>query len=781
MRFPRHSRRRSGRQTVASRWAARSWPLGLEQLEHRLLLATVPLLLADIAADYESSSPSEFVDVNGVTFLVADDGEHGIELWRTFPTTLGAVLVKDINEGLASGSPASSSPTHLTSVGGMLFFVADDGQHGVELWKSDGTAEGTVLVNDINLEVSETDDSAYGSSPSNLTDVGGTLYFSADDGVHGVELWKSDGTAEGTVLVKDISTAEWDGYVYGSSPSNLTNVNGTLFFTADDFEHGAELWKSDGTGEGTVLVKDINPNQSTYDGYTYGYGSSASNLAAVNGILLFTADDGSRGAELWKSDGTAEGTVLVKDINAQPLGDGSYASSPSNLVAMDGTVYFTADDGEHGQELWKSDGTAEETVLVKDIRPGVGYFYTYEGYDDYGYTYGPYPSLPESLTTVAGPGKTGLLFFTADDGEHGREMWKTDGTSEGTVLVADLDPGEYDADIAQLTDVNGALFFSGRFADELGVGTELWRSDGTEEGTVLAADINVGAEDSYPSLLTNVKGTLYFAANDGVDGVEPWVIVPGALLQGTAFVDADRDGVQDEDELGRENVTVYIDLDGNGQLDASEPRASSGLDGDYALAAEEGVSVIRLQPSPGFAQTTPLDPPTHTVTVIGSESIGHLDFGLELLAPNAVDLTDQTDTGIDVTDNTTRFNNSSSDQALQFRVSGVAQNTFVLIFIDQVQFGTGFASENTVTISTAGKTTLADGPHTVASTQILPASAWESAPSESLTVIVDSTAPTLTNVPSSQVAQVNQPYVYRRKSKRISAMSPSPCPTHLRA
>ena len=115
-----------------------------------------------------------------------------------------------------------------------------------------------------------------------------------------------------------------------SSPilSGLTNVNGTLFFTADDGTHGSELWKSDGTAAGTVLVKDINPSSS--------YVLDPSFLTNVNGTLFFTANDGTHGTELWKSDGTTAGTVIVKDIDT-----GSANSNPSYLTNVNGTVFFT--------------------------------------------------------------------------------------------------------------------------------------------------------------------------------------------------------------------------------------------------------------------------------------------------------------------------------------------------------------------------------------------------------------------------------------------------------
>src|SRR5262249_52998179 len=136
------------------------------------------------------------------------------------------------------------------------------------------------------------------SSPSDLTNVNGTLFFTAYDG-NGTKLWKSDGTEAGTVVV---SSVVW---FLGS----LTNFNGTLFFSADDGTNGRELWKSDGTAGGTVLVKDIYPGSTYYSsGYNSGYipnSSSPGNLTNVNGTLFFTAGDDTTGYELWKSDGTA--------------------------------------------------------------------------------------------------------------------------------------------------------------------------------------------------------------------------------------------------------------------------------------------------------------------------------------------------------------------------------------------------------------------------------------------------------------------------------------------
>ena len=211
-----------------------------------------------------------------------------------------------------------SNPQSFVAYQGAVYFEANIG--GAGLWKSDGTAAGTTLLKPL-----------PGSPLVAAAVSNNTLYWSAALDNNGVELWKSDGTAAGTVLVKNIAPGSAP-----STPQQMTDVGGTLYFTADDGTHGRELWKSDGTAAGTVLVKDINPSGS----------SNPTNLTNVNGTLYFTANDGSHGVELWKSDGTASGTALVKDI-----APGSASSSPAWLTGLAGRVFFAADDGQHGVEL----------------------------------------------------------------------------------------------------------------------------------------------------------------------------------------------------------------------------------------------------------------------------------------------------------------------------------------------------------------------------------------------------------------------------------------------
>ena len=181
------------------------------------------------------------------------------------------------------------------------------------------------------------------------------LFFTTSDG----RLWKSDGTEAGTGLVKDIA-AGYASYYYWYYMFFAITVGELLFFKGLDGVHGMELWKSDGTEAGTVLVRDI----ITGTGSSF-YGAMLTN---VNGAVYFSADDGVRGSELWKSDGTEAGTVVVRDINPAGL------SAPATGTNVNGVLFFKADDGAHGSELWKSDGTEAGTVLVKDIQPGSGSF-----------------------------------------------------------------------------------------------------------------------------------------------------------------------------------------------------------------------------------------------------------------------------------------------------------------------------------------------------------------------------------------------------------------------
>jgi len=586
-------------QACRTRRPAHGVRLALEPLEDRRTPTSVSLV-KDILAGAGSSIPQNLVSVNGILFFSASDGTNGEELWKSDGTAAGTVLVKDIGPG-----PGSSNPSHLTVVNGTLFFRADDGTNGEELWKSDGTTAGTVLVKDIYP-------GTRGSDPFELSDVNGTLFFSADDGTNSVELWKSDGTVAGTILVKDIYPG-----ADRSFPSSLTSVNGAVFFSARDGINGIELWKSDGTEAGTVLVANIASGVSS---------SFPTALTNVNGILFFSANDGTSVFKLWKSDGTAAGTVLLQD--ARPV----VSSSPSYLTGVNGTLFFRATSSK-GVELWKSDGTAAGTVLVKDIRPGIA------------------SSYPNRLIDV-----NGTLFFRADDGTNGNELWKSDGTEAGTVLVKDIRPGIRGSYVASsLTDVNGMLYFHA--IDGIN-GDEVWKSDGTEAGTVLVQDIFPGARGSYPTSLTNVGDIVFFRAADGTSGSELWkvddTIPPETSITSTppAFSNTSSPTFEfTATDNGPGPLTFEYRLDSGVWTPTASPLTLTGLaDGSHTFEVRAIDASDNVDPTPESYRWTidttkpgiTIDPPSQDYAKTGDSvtfRVTYSDLNLDTISLDNLDIT----------------------------------------------------------------------------------------------------------------------------------------------
>jgi hypothetical protein len=303
-------------------------------------------MVQDIYIGAYGSNPRYFAAFNGYLYFRATDGTHGQELWRTNGTITD--LVKDINTRY-SGT-AGSNLSQLTAFGDYIYFQADDGTHGIELWHTNGTDAGTTMVKDINTNGTGGADNSY---PDKFTALGDYLYFQANDGTHGYELWRTNGTAEGTTLVKDINETGADG-ANGSDPIGFTPLNGYLYFNANDDTHGNELWRTNGST--TTLVKDINTTIGT-DGDS----SSPEGFAALSGYLYFNAYEPTNGRELWRTDGTDAGTTMVKDINTNGIG-GVDASYPSRPTALGNYLYFNAADGTHGWELWRTDGAVTERV-----------------------------------------------------------------------------------------------------------------------------------------------------------------------------------------------------------------------------------------------------------------------------------------------------------------------------------------------------------------------------------------------------------------------------------
>ena len=386
------------------------------------------------------------------TFFQGFNTADGSELWVTDGTAAGTMLVDDIRPGTSS-----SNPSMLAALGSDVVFAANDGTHGSELWISDGTTAGTKLLDDINA-------GSGSSNPFGLTAIGSKVVFRATDGAtHGSEIWATDGTTAGTVLLKDIATG-----VAGSYPSNFTPFGSELLFGAKGND-GFGLWETDGTAAGTKEIKTIYPNASI---------SGSSPFAIAGSKAFFAASNGVNGNELWVTDGTAAGTAMVKDIDP-----GSASSNPAHLTAIGNKVVFVANDGTHGSELWVSDGTGAGTYMLKDIVPG---------------------SNGSSIYYVAAMG-THALFFANDGSSPNNQLWSTDGTSAGTVELASI------RDTGTLAVIGNEAVFKGNDGVH---GDELWVSDGTAAGTGELKDLFPGPSGSYPYGFTNTGGQVFLTADD---------------------------------------------------------------------------------------------------------------------------------------------------------------------------------------------------------------------------------------------------------------------------
>jgi ELWxxDGT repeat protein len=476
-----------------------------------------PSLVKDILPGKNSSSPSGFTELNNKLYFVANDELHGYELWE-YDGINDPVMVSDIQTG-----STGSHPLYLMVFSNKLYFSANDGANGRELWEYDGIDD-PAMLKDICIR-------SNSSSPSEFKIFDDKLYFQANDGQHGEELWEYNGSNE-PVMIKDISPNN-----YGYGPRNLCVFENKLYFTADNGTNGDELWKFDGTGE-PALVKDIcegscssSPLYLTvfsdklyfmarYNIYDYalwaydsisdlklvsdilkGYnGFSLSEFPVFHNKLIFVADDGWHGLEMWEYDSITN-PILVKDIN-----QGTYSSYPSCFTILNDKLYFTAvtDSLENSKTLLEYDGINEPSMV----------FPTWGGNDI------------SNLCVF-----NNKLYFSASDKTYGNELWKYDGTGI-PVLVKDIYPGYYSYDgfkkfaycsnPSDLAVFNNKMYFS---ADEGIHGAELWKYDGIND-PVLVKDILPGSSGSCPAGFTVFNNRLYFSANDAEHGRELWVFEP---------------------------------------------------------------------------------------------------------------------------------------------------------------------------------------------------------------------------------------------------------------
>lgn len=392
---------------------------------------------------------------------------------------------------------------------------ASNGWDSFNLWSSDGTETGTVEEFSFFGENGDVIDFRNGIFDEVLQ-FGDKFFFTAEGSVSGDEIWMTDGTEAGTGLLKDLN--------FGPYSRFLGRIGDKLFFNA----LGREMWATDGTTEGTVLISET---ETSYQLIEY---KGKALFAVSDEIKRRTVEPRYKIREIWISDGTAEGSKPLLDLSVWDWELGSFHGAQGDhffftvkvedvvkTVVSDGTslgtqflwgeeaavyhsfkegdsIYFLVSKGGN-KEIWKSDGTVEGTVKYSDKAPANkirGSLYSKVGGRIFYFHRNETGTVALNLFDIVSKTQTKLM----------------DVTYEGC--------GDMEYTIDHITTVEeNRIFFT---ACDKQHGCELHTSDGTKEGTIMVSDINPGADSSFPQYFytTPDEKTIYFNANDGVHGYE---------------------------------------------------------------------------------------------------------------------------------------------------------------------------------------------------------------------------------------------------------------------
>ena len=380
---------------------------------------------ASLAAE---QSPAGVLD-SGISLFAASDDEAGLEVWRSDGTSAGTFrLTDDACTGYCETFGFNAFFAPWIEADNRAFFLAHDSVDESTLWVTDGSRGGTFPVYQGTR--------IWTLHPPLWVKSRRLLFFVVHDFTSlDYELWRSDGTVEGTRKVKTFVSAD-----SRSGIRELTALRGRIFFNGQDPVHGPALWTSDGTEAGTVLVRGFVRDEE---------GAGPSWIRAVGSRLLFLAPSPVAGEVLWASDGTRAGTRPIYDLQAGQLNYGTIYDAS----VVEGKLFLST-----SLQLWVSDGTRAGTrSLGRFSEP---------------------PVLPQPQESFF----NGRYYFEARTDDAGWEIWSTNGTRAGTRMLADVCPRECSGVLFQgtLRVVGNRLLFT---ATRRGVGFKLWQSDGTAPGT----------------------------------------------------------------------------------------------------------------------------------------------------------------------------------------------------------------------------------------------------------------------------------------------------------
>jgi ELWxxDGT repeat protein len=471
-------------------------------------------LVADLTAGVQSSNPTEFVTAGGALYFTAEtagirrlwqlDTAEQLQQLTTGPEhAFLACASRDLvyftkrvqpfgvasplwrTDGTAAGTFAlttqpTSTVTKCTAVGDQVYFSAFDGDL-LRLWRSDGIVPGTVPT-------------SFREGSSGMTVLLATdthlLVTTLDVGAQGHQrLWATDGAGDSREIITGVPIGDSQRIAAASvGPHIVFVVSSVPPPPPTPFLPPAELtlqiWRADAGGRNALrITSDVYVDSSSND---LRVSADSPYFLVMGQRLFFRSKD-----ELSTTDGTLAGTTVVREL----VPDGTAPSDSRGFVELRGLSAFFANDGIAGDALWRTDGTAAGTRQVLDLKEGPA---------------DAVEALPANMQAV-----DGQLFFDADDGTHGRELWVSDGTPSGTHMVADAESGpaglRFDSCATKLA-FNGFVYFGARRPES--PDSLLWRTDATPAGTTLffrAANLDARS----PACPLAVLGsTLYFAAND---------------------------------------------------------------------------------------------------------------------------------------------------------------------------------------------------------------------------------------------------------------------------
>ncbi|MCF6254777.1 MAG: hypothetical protein L3J98_15580 [Gammaproteobacteria bacterium] len=395
-------------------------------------------------------------------------------------------------------------------VGNRIFIsVINSTGDASSIWVTGGTAESTVSLSGINLEI--------GRGAGLYTEANNRVYFRNRDGVNGFELWSWDGA------ILNMIDLDPDSFSY---PDDLIAFNGNLYFTAFDSTSGRQLWMHDGTD--AIKVSD---NLTSFN-----HASIGPLVVYKNEIYFMGEDD--KGRELWKSNGEVGNVQRITDLN--PLGPSLYQYQ--DIMIYDNLLYFIASDGVHGSEVWRSDGTVGNTEMVADVsqvnvgsgRPslfshaGVDYFIVNDRVSTGLWRIDQ--SDATLIKRIPGLGRVGnmtslggYVYFDIEGSDEQDGIWRTDGSELNTTRILDFNTmnpvGR--SNVTGMVNYLGDIYF---LANRAGFGFGLWKLNigvGTaEEVHVIHSD--VVTSNSGFGLQVHLN-KMFFSADDGVNGMEAWV------------------------------------------------------------------------------------------------------------------------------------------------------------------------------------------------------------------------------------------------------------------